>query len=189
MQPTGEGTKSRVNSPPSFWSGTHWNLSTQRLPGTQDPSPTSQTGLTWRVTPSLLSQRRGPGPKKQNLCSLNCCVCTKEGCPASLSPSLHTPVCQRHKGHEDTLIWSWKTRKGIFFCHRVINLIKLGFYINYLKLKRDLFLAPPLCILTYLLFSRAYIESHWFYKVIWRKNSFIQMGIGTNVIKGFFLVW
>ena len=46
----------------------------------------SRTVLTWRVTPSLLSQRRRPYPKKQNLCSLNCWLGTKGG--SSLPPCL-----------------------------------------------------------------------------------------------------
>lgn len=52
----GEGTKFRTQaiSPPSFWCGTG------RPDVSEDPEspPVSQTGLTWGVTPSLLSQRR-----------------------------------------------------------------------------------------------------------------------------------
>lgn len=59
-------------------------------PWITEPPLVSQTGLTWRVTLSLLSQRRRSWPKKQNLCSLNCSVGTKEGSSLPLCLSLFT---------------------------------------------------------------------------------------------------
>lgn len=53
----------------------------------------SQAGLTWRVTPGLLSQRRRPCPKKQNLWGLNCWMSSKGGSPLPLSLSVHSAVC------------------------------------------------------------------------------------------------
>lgn len=62
---------------PSFWSRTHGD-------------PRELGGILIRILDrpnlegspqSLLSQRRGPSPKKQNLCSLNCWLRTKGGSP------------------------------------------------------------------------------------------------------------
>lgn len=82
--------------------------------------PASQTGLTWRVTPSLLSQRRRPCPKKQNLCSLNCWLGTKEGGGGSSLPLCLSPFTVLFVN--DTIdmqrlwgfIWREKTTKHIF---------------------------------------------------------------------------
>lgn len=65
--------------------------------GPSEPPLVSQTGLTWRVTPSLLSQRWS-SCQKQNLCSLNCWVGTKTTPPLGgfFYVCVHSTVCQWH---------------------------------------------------------------------------------------------
>lgn len=83
----------------------------------------SQTGLTWRVTPSLLSQRRRPCPKKQNLCSLNCWLGTKGGSSLPLCLSLFTVLFVNDTIDMERLWFlSWEN-KAHFPCSHVTNLI------------------------------------------------------------------
>lgn len=88
-----------------------------------EPPLVSQTGLTWRVTLSLLSQRWLSCPKKQNLCSLNCWVGTKEVGWGVFCVCVHSTVCQWHNRcrklcfFNQTNTFSWQPG----------NLIKLGF--------------------------------------------------------------
>lgn len=107
---------------PPFWSGTHWELRARRL--LESSPPVSQTGLTWRVNPSLLSQRRRPCPKKQNLCSLNCWVGTKGGSSLPRCLSLFTVLFVNDTIDVERLWFlSWRN-KAHFPCSHVANLIK-----------------------------------------------------------------
>lgn len=98
-------------SPPSFWSGTLRDLLV------------SQTGLTWRVTLSLLSQRWPSCPKKQNLCSLNCWVGTKEVRRGVFCACVHSAVCQWHNRRGKLCFFNQNNT----FSWQPGNLIKSGF--------------------------------------------------------------
>lgn len=97
----------------------------------------SQTSLTWRVTPSLLSQRRRPCPKKQNPCSLNCWVGTKEGGGHlfSLCLSLFTVLFVNDTIDMERLCFVFYQNKTHFPCSHVTNLIKSGFELGLNSLK------------------------------------------------------
>lgn len=90
--------------------------------------PESQTGLTWRVSPKFtFSETRALLKETESMQLKLLCRHKRRVISTPPSPSLHSSVCQRHNGHEETLIFILEGKtEDVLFSH-VTNLIRFGF--------------------------------------------------------------